>query len=162
LLLEIALLSKSWVLAYCTYPSLNYTHVATTIPSSCRSYHVRLELPSAKNLEPLSKATRSKTDKTPLDACKKSVMTYAVMVAPPNAKPVKKKLQDLGWLDKRFRMTKLSSSQIAIPVNADAWHELRKQLGLETTEESWYDLILDQGQQEMPFSTAQFAAKGKR
>jgi hypothetical protein len=138
---------------------LCYAHVATTIPSSCRSYHVRLELPSAKNLEPLSKATRSKTDKTPLDASKKSVTTYTVMVAPSNAKPVKKKLQDLGWLDKRFRMTKLSSSQIAIPVIADAWEELRKQLGSETTEESWYALILDQGQQEMPFSTAQFAAK---
>lgn len=129
---------------------------------SHRSYHVRLEVPSTdkKMAASVSRATvRSKPAKTPLDSSKKSAMAYVVMVAPPNAKGAKTKLQAQGWLDKRYRMTKSSSSQIAVPITANAWHELRKELAI--AEGPWHGVILDQGQQEMPLSTAQFAAKGK-
>jgi hypothetical protein len=110
----------------------------------------------------LSKATRAKAPVLTSSHGKKSELTHIIIVAPPTAKEVKLKLAGLGWLDKRYRMTKVSPQSIAIPITADGFQFLSEVTQPETPTESWYSLILDKGQQEMPFSTAQSAAKGKQ
>jgi hypothetical protein len=102
---------------------------------------------------------------------KKSDVTTVVFVAPENAKVVKKLLESRGWLDKGFRMSKMTTSppQIAVPIVADAWEAISGDESAEETSsssssqpEDWSSMILGHGQEEMPFSTARYAAKGKR
>eukprot|EP00980_Cylindrotheca_fusiformis_P008402 scaffold1776_cov106-Cylindrotheca_fusiformis.AAC.1 len=137
--------------------------------SFAKSYHVRIELPAAPAVSKSKKADTSFLDSSL--QTKNSAMTFVVMVTPPTAKAVKAKLQAAGWLDKRYRMTKSTSSQsahqqIAIPVTETGWNEIQNQLRWTTTTTTttteWQELILDHGQQEMPYSTSQFAAKKKK
>lgn len=91
----------------------------------------------------------------------KSSMAHVVTVTPKNAKAVKTKLEALGWLDKRYRMTKKQSPQvIAVPIDSSSLESIQQIL--ENPSEPWHSFLLDQGKEEMPFSTSQFAAKGKR
>ena len=126
-------------------------------------------MPSSQSLQPLSKVSGFKTANSLETESKKSAITNVVLVAPTNAKRVKMELQSLGWLDKRFRMIKLSPNNIALPIKQDAWQSL-KAADLQTAEttspqeKTWHSLILNQEEkhEDMPFSTSQFAAKGKR
>lgn len=125
-------------------------------------------MPSSQFLQPLSKVSGSKIANSLESKSKKSAITNVVLVAPTNAKRVKMELQSLGWLDKRFRMIKLSPNNIALPIKQDAWQSLKAvDLQKGTTppqEKTWLSLILNQEEkhEDMPFSTSQFAAKGKR
>jgi tRNA G37 N-methylase Trm5 len=86
-------------------------------------------------------------------------MTHAVTVAPKDAKAVKTKLQSLGWLDKRYRMIKQSPQTIAVPIESSALDSMQQIL--ENPSEPWHSLLLGLGEEDMPFSTSQFASKGK-
>ena len=90
---------------------------------------------------------------------KKSAIIKVVYVTPKLAKTVKKALERHGWLDKGFRMIKLPKKEgdneeqmIAIPVtDSFSWDTV-------CDSDDWD--ILGQGQEEMPYSTAKFAAAG--
>ena len=51
---------------------------------------------------------------------------------------------------------------IAIPVTRQGWDELSLLDVKKEPDTSWKLLVLGQGQEEMPFSTAKYAAKGKQ
>jgi hypothetical protein len=77
-----------------------------------------------------------------------------VYVSPNDAKSVKNKPEQQGWLDKGFRMTPIitdGEQRIAIPILTTA-----------VLDASWSDQILEMGvREEMPLSTARFAAHKK-
>ncbi|KAL3933029.1 MAG: hypothetical protein SGBAC_010576 [Bacillariaceae sp.] len=127
--------------------------------SFASSYHIRLELPSTNPQPALSKKTESKPVAINGDIDKKSSLTYVVSVAPKDAKAVKTKLRSLGWLDKRYRMTKNSAQTIAVPIESSGMDSIPQIL--ENPSEPWHSLLLGLGEEDMPFSTSQFAAKGK-
>jgi hypothetical protein len=82
------------------------------------------------------------------------ISTPVVYVSPNDAKSVKNKLEQQGWLDKGFRMTPIitdGEQRIAIPILTTA-----------VLDASWSDQILEMGvREEMPLSTARFAAHKK-
>ena len=123
------------------------------------SYHIRLKLQSSNPQPTLFEKTESKSVVTNGDIKKKSSMTHAVTVAPKDAKAVKTKLQSLGWLDKRYRMIKQSPQTIAVPIESSALDSMQQIL--ENPSEPWHSLLLGLGEEDMPFSTSQFASKGK-
>lgn len=90
---------------------------------------------------------------------KKSSVTHVVTVAPKDAKAVKTKLQSLGWLDKRFRMIKQSPQVIAVPIESYAMNTIQQIL--ENPSQPWHSLLTGLEEEDMPFSTSQFASKGK-
>ena len=124
----------------------------------CRSYHLRLEVPSSESPKPFTKASEPTSNQA---HTRNSARTYCLMVAPSNAKHVKQELQKLECLDKSFRMIKLSSS-IALPIKQETLKALKIDFNSEVPKEPWHSLILDQGELEMPYSTSQYAAKGRR
>ncbi|CAJ1937804.1 unnamed protein product [Cylindrotheca closterium] len=133
--------------------------------SFASSYHIRLKMRSVDSQPALLK---NKTESKSVAAAnngdvinKKSSMTHVVTVAPKDAKAVKTKLQSLGWLDKRYRMIKQSPQIIAVPIIESSALDSMPEM-LENPSEPWHSLLLGLGQEDMPFSTSQFASKGKR
>jgi hypothetical protein len=145
-----------------------------------RSYHVTIDSPSSSSSSSSSSTmnpaasggSRTTTKSTPTanPQTTTSAVTPVVFVAPSDAKRVKTKLESRGWLDKGFRMTKSTPIRtdaddnhptIAIPVTLQGWEELLQATNDDgNDDDSWR--IMGRGQEEMPFSTAKFAAKGKR
>ena len=128
--------------------------------ASLRSYHIRLEMPATSPVQTLAKKTGPQSTTTTEGTNKKSSVTLVVRVAPKNAKVVKTKLESLGWLDKRYRMVKQSSDVISVPVDSSSLEAIQQVQ--QNPIEPWHSLLLGHGEEEMPFSTSQFAAKGKR
>jgi hypothetical protein len=103
----------------------------------------------------------------------RSTMVTVVYVAPPDAKLVKKMLEEEGILSKRHRMIKVpplsldesgstelsptkNSEQIALPLTIG----IERLLGDIDTGHPWRKLILGHGQRnDMPLSTSQFASR---
>jgi hypothetical protein len=140
-----------------------------------RSYHFTIDIPSSsKDRDPQTTRTGRRASSLPAGNTKdgeksttanaektqRSAAANVFYVAPADAKGVKMELESRGWLDKGFRMIKMSPETIAIPVTLQAWNALRE--GGVSSSDSWRSQIVGQGQEEMPYSTAKFAAKGKR
>jgi hypothetical protein len=138
------------------------------------SYHVRIDLSCSERSvdgnssialeQPAGTTTKTKsTNKKSSPSEAKSAITNVLYVAPVDAKRLKSELESRSLLDKGFRMTKLSSGQIAVPVTVQAAAgKTFKEEAPSAAEVSWKSCIVGQGKEEMPFSTAQFAARGKR
>lgn len=100
-----------------------------------------------------------------LDTSAKAPPTDVVYVRKRNAKAVKTALEKLNLLDKRFRMIPVdgfeeeSGKEIAVPITEDCLHLLSNANSKKSME--WASLVEGMGQQEMPFSTSQFARKKK-
>jgi len=94
-----------------------------------------------------------------------SVMTDVVYVAPGNAKQLKSVLETKGWLDKRFRMTKVASIPSSEPEDNTSSNfpaiAVPICISLSVVLDECKQWILSHGQLEMPYSTSQFAS-GKR
>jgi tRNA wybutosine-synthesizing protein 3 len=139
------------------------------------SYHVRIDLSCSETSadgnrcmtleQPSGTTTKMKsTNKKSSPSEAKSAITNVLYVAPVDAKRLKSELESRSLLDKGFRMIKLSSGQIAVPVTvqAAAGKTFQEETSSSAAEGSWKSCIVGQGKEEMPFSTAQFAARGKR
>lgn len=169
---------------------------AGTVCELCRAFSIRIEIHDEERLEttnrPKSSSAATSTanargappsfDVVGASTQSKSAMTNVVLVAPENAKSVKSFLESRGWLDKGFRMSKVSIAstssssqqpQIAVPIVEDARQGISQQFGEIPGEEpaaqtdtdigAWdFSIILGHDRMEMPFSTARFASKGKR
>jgi hypothetical protein len=95
--------------------------------------------------------------------------TKVVYVDPPNAKALKNYLQEKGWLDKKYRMTKVVAQSdgvgapcgdvvpIALPI---LLHE--GDVSVLLADEFCKHIILSHGEMDMPFSTSQYAAGGNK
>jgi hypothetical protein len=90
-------------------------------------------------------------------------ITNVVYVEPQNAKRMKNHLQEMGWLEKKYRMIKCTSTasndggskhlvKIAIPISNNC------DLTALLADDFCKSLIISDGQMEMPFSTSQYAA----
>jgi hypothetical protein len=90
-------------------------------------------------------------------------ITDVVYVDPQNAKRMKNHLQEMGWLEKKYRMIKCTSTasndggskqliKIAIPISNNC------DLTALLADDFCKSLIISDGQMEMPFSTSQYAA----
>ena len=87
-----------------------------------------------------------------------------LFVASSNAKALKTALEETGFLDKNFRMTKASenttlprseSGCIAVPVTKECL------IKLEEGNVQWANLVVGQGKQVVPFSAVCLAKQGK-
>jgi tRNA wybutosine-synthesizing protein 3 len=129
------------------YAKSHYLVVDVDIVEDIYSVENELEHKTSDN----SCTTSSKNAK----ALKNSETTKVVFVQPKDAKHVKALLLELGWLDKRFRMIKTTTLTglpcIAIPTTVTQC----------IVHERFGEWILGEGQQELPFSTSQFAKQGK-
>ena len=77
---------------------------------------------------------------------------------PSDAKALKVALQSKGWLDRKYRMTKLKEvGKIAVPVTKEGLDVLTAS-SLPAEEVGLNQYIQGIGMETMPLSTAQFAA----
>lgn len=140
--------------------------------SRCYGLHVLASDPQAMGEGTASStATASKQDTTrkkttpALDTNAKVPPTDVVYVRKRNAKAVKMALEKLSYLDKRFRMTPVdgleeqNGKEIAAPITEECLRLLSNANSTKSME--WASLVEGMGQQEMPFSTSQFARKKK-
>ena len=96
----------------------------------------------------------------------KAGLTNVVFVTKGNAKTLKSELERLAFLDKRFRMTPVLDSnqdgkEIAVPITDECLNLLSNKSAWKENS-SWTSLLKGNGQQEMPFSTSQFASKPRK
>lgn len=92
--------------------------------------------------------------------------TNVVYVASKDARKVKNSLQQNGWLDKRFRMIKVDLGlRTGTSVHDDNLNQNKQAVALPISvpfvqvAPVFEELILHHGEEELPFSTSQFASK---
>jgi hypothetical protein len=98
------------------------------------------------------------TQTLPEHSAKSKHQTTSVLyVTTRNAKALKTALEESGYLDKSFRMTKADgsvmekpASYIAVPVTDECLAVLEEQ----SDPPAWYSLVIAKGKQQVPFSTA--------
>eukprot|EP00934_Nitzschia_sp_Nitz4_P000944 Nitzschia sp. Nitz4//scaffold109_size72162//48597//51221//NITZ4_005852-RA/size72162-processed-gene-0.17-mRNA-1//1//CDS//3329532781//944//frame0 len=111
---------------------------------------------TSKNQDSKSSSSSSQQKQQPNRAT-----TRVVYVEPANAKRVKTELERRNWLDKGYRMipvpspTDTNAKRIAIPLT----ETVRWPLPPSSSSDGWESCILEQGLEELPWSTARYAKK---
>ena len=161
-------------------PSSHHLLICSRFPLNYfRSHCLQISVPTASQVQSVSTPIRnSKKPPAAVGTDSKALppVTTVVFVGKQNAKLVKTELEKLSFLDKRFRMTPVTSTaipsssdnaagkEIAVPITNECMNVLASANASNSTDEhllSWVALVEGTGKQEMPFSTSQFARKRK-
>jgi len=123
--------------------------------------HIQKEETQQQRQQEAASSIAASLKSAPTSSQQSTTTTNVLFVHPKNAKVVKTALEDSGFLDKRYRMTKTNGGIIAVPITQECIAATRA-TNDGTNIDSWLNLVESIGTHSVPFSTAMMGRQKRK